>query len=75
MPKKAVPADFGKAFKELQGIADWFEGEQPDLDKGLEQFERAMELASFCREQLAAAEQKIEQIKKKSHESRVTSQE
>jgi exodeoxyribonuclease VII small subunit len=68
MPKKTTPADFGKAFKELQGIADWFEREEPDLEKGLEQFERAMELASFCREQLSSAEQRIEQIKKKSRE-------
>ena len=65
MPKKTSPSDFGKAFKELQGIADWFEREEPDLDKGLEQFERAMELATFCREQLATAEQRIQTIKVK----------
>lgn len=65
MPKKAVPTDFGKAFAELQMIADWFEREEPDLEKGLEKFERAMELATLCRERLASAEQRIEQIKKK----------
>lgn len=75
MPKKSSSTDFGKAFTELQGIADWFEHEEPDLEKGLEKFERAMELAALCRERLAEAEQKIEQVKKKvtSQESRVTS--
>jgi exodeoxyribonuclease VII small subunit len=64
MPKKSTQ-DFGKAFKELEQLAEWFEKEEPDLDKGLEKFERAMELASDCREQLSKAEQKINDIKKK----------
>ena len=64
MPKKSTQ-DFGKAFKELEELADWFEKEEPDLDKGLQKFERAMELASQCREQLSKAEQKISEIKKK----------
>lgn len=57
--------DFGKAFKELEELAEWFEKEEPDLDKGLKKFERAMELASQCRDQLSKAEQKINEIKKK----------
>ena len=64
MPKKNGP-DFGKAFKELEQLAEWFEKEEPDLDKGLEKFERAMELAAQCREQLSKAEQKITEIKKR----------
>lgn len=64
MPKKATQ-DFGKAFKELEELADWFEKEEPDLDKGLQKFERAMELAALCRDQLSKAEQKINDIKKK----------
>jgi exodeoxyribonuclease VII small subunit len=67
MPKKSPSTDFGKAFTELQAIADWFEREEPDLEKGLEKFERAMELAALCRERLASAEQRIEDIKKKVH--------
>lgn len=65
MPKKKTDIDFGKSFKELEELAAWFEREEPDLDKGLIKFERAMELASACREELAAAEQKINEIKKK----------
>lgn len=67
MPKKKTDS-FGGAFKELEALADWFEREEPDLDKGLEKFERAMELAAQCREQLTKAEQKISEIKKKYQE-------
>jgi len=67
MPKK-TSTDFGKAFKELEELAEWFEKEEPDLDKGLQKFERAMELAAQCRSQLSAAEQKINDIKKKFEE-------
>ena len=61
MPKKT--GDFSSAFKELEELASWFEHEEPDLDKGLQKFERAMELAAQCREQLSKAEQKIKEIK------------
>lgn len=61
MPKKSN--DFSSAFKELEELASWFEHEEPDLDKGLQKFERAMELAAQCREQLSKAEQKIKEIK------------
>lgn len=61
MPKKSD--NFSSSFKELEELASWFEQEQPDLDKGLQKFERAMELAASCREQLAKAEQKIQEIK------------
>jgi exodeoxyribonuclease VII small subunit len=67
MPKK-TSQDFGKAFKALEQIAEWFEKEEPDLDKGLQKFERAMELAAECREQLSKAEQKINEMKKKFEE-------
>lgn len=61
MPKKSD--SFSSSFKELEELASWFEQEQPDLDKGLQKFERAMELAASCRDQLAKAEQKIQEIK------------
>lgn len=68
MPKKLD--NFSSSFKELEELASWFEQEQPDLDKGLQKFERAMELASSCREQLAKAEQKIQEIKGRFEESK-----
>jgi exodeoxyribonuclease VII small subunit len=61
MAKKS--GDFSSSFKELEELASWFETEQPSLDKGLQKFERAMELAAQCREQLSKAEQKIQEIK------------
>jgi exodeoxyribonuclease VII small subunit len=61
MAKKS--GDFSSSFKELEELASWFETEQPSLDKGLQKFERAMELSAQCREQLSKAEQKIQEIK------------
>ncbi|GMU25312.1 exodeoxyribonuclease VII small subunit [Patescibacteria group bacterium] len=65
MAKKKVAGDFGANFKELEDIAEWFEREEPDIDKGLAKFERAMELAAQCRDELAKAEQKVKEIRKK----------
>ena len=65
MAKKKSEQTFSASFKELEELANWFEREQPDLDQGLAKFERAMELASACREQLASAEGKIQEIKKR----------
>ena len=61
MPSKKL--DFGKSFTELEEIAEWFEKGEPDLDKGLEKFERAMELAQVLKERLKQAENKIKEIK------------
>jgi exodeoxyribonuclease VII small subunit len=65
MPKKKMEFDFGKSFKELEEIAAWFDREEPDLDRGLVKFERAMELAGACRTELSKAEQNIQDIRKK----------
>jgi exodeoxyribonuclease VII small subunit len=64
MPK-STKFDVSKAFKELEQIAEWFEGENADLDEGLKKYERAMELAESLRAQLESAENKINEIQKK----------
>ncbi len=64
MPK-STKFDVGKAFKELEQITEWFEGENADLDEGLKKYERAMELAENLRKQLETAENKINEIQKK----------
>ena len=64
MPK-ATKFDVKKAFKELEQITEWFEGENADLDEGLKKYERAMELAESLRKQLETAENKINEIQKK----------
>ncbi len=66
--KKKTEIDFGKGFVELEEIAQWFEQGEPDLDKGIAKFERAMELAAVLRERLKEAENKIKDIRLK-HES------
>ncbi|HEU0050611.1 MAG TPA: exodeoxyribonuclease VII small subunit [Patescibacteria group bacterium] len=65
MPKKKIEIDFGKGFDELEQIAAWFEKGEPDLDKGIAQFERAMELASVLKSRLREAENRVKEIKMK----------
>jgi exodeoxyribonuclease VII small subunit len=57
--------DFGKAFDELEGIIEWFEGDKVDLDKGIEKFERGLELAKACKGRLKEVENKVNEIKVK----------
>lgn len=57
--------DFGKAFDELEGIIEWFEGDKVDLDKGIEKFERGLELAQACKSRLKEVENKVTEIKAK----------
>ncbi|MBT5808405.1 exodeoxyribonuclease VII small subunit [Candidatus Uhrbacteria bacterium] len=62
--KKAV--NFTDAFKELEEITEWFDSEENlDLDKGLKQFERGLELAGALKKKLGEVENKVEEIKKK----------
>jgi len=57
--------DVAKGFKELEDISAWFERGETDLDQGLAKFERAMEIAVALKKRLAAAENKVKEIKKK----------
>ncbi|PIP60966.1 exodeoxyribonuclease VII small subunit [Candidatus Uhrbacteria bacterium CG22_combo_CG10-13_8_21_14_all_47_17] len=65
-PKKKSEIDFAKAFDELEGITAWFEQGEPDLEKGLQKFERATELAKALKTKLEEAENKIKEIRLKS---------
>ena len=70
MTKKTTAAvDFAKSFEELEKITEWFDSEeQLDLDKGLKQFERGLELASLLKEKLSEVENKVVEIKKRFEE-------
>lgn len=57
--------DFGAAYKELEGIIDWFERGEIDLDEGLRKFERGLELAKRCQERLKDVENRVNAIKVK----------
>lgn len=63
--KKVAPKDFKTAYKELEGIAETFESEDFDLDKGLKDFERGLELAEFCKGQLNDLEVRVKEIQAK----------
>lgn len=63
---KKSSINFAKAFEELEQITKWFDSQdQLDLDRGLKQFERGLELASELKKKLSEVENKVEEIKKK----------
>lgn len=61
MAKKKL--DVTAAYQELETLAAWFERGEPDLEAGLEKFERASELVKSLQERLQEAEQKIKLIR------------
>jgi exodeoxyribonuclease VII small subunit len=66
MTKKQSSVDFAKSFEELEKITQWFDSEEHlDLDKGLKQFERGLELASLLKQKLSEVENKVSEIKQK----------
>ncbi len=66
MPAKKKTMNFSDAFDELEKITEWFDSEENlDLDKGLKQFERGLELASELKKKLGEVENKVEEIKQK----------
>ncbi len=66
MTSKKSTINFGKAFEELEEITRWFDSQdQLDLDRGLKQFERGLELASELKKKLSDVENKVEEIKRK----------
>ncbi|NQV88810.1 MAG: exodeoxyribonuclease VII small subunit [Parcubacteria group bacterium] len=63
---KKKEVNFAKAFEELEQITQWFDSEENlDLDKGLKQFERGLELAGELKEKLSEVENKVNDIKEK----------
>ena len=63
--KKTEQFSFADAFKELEGIVEWFETQEVDLEEGLKKFERGLDLARRCRTRLKEVENKVTQIKAK----------
>jgi exodeoxyribonuclease VII small subunit len=57
--------NFQKAIEELESITEWFEKGEVDLEEGLKKFERALELASACKEKMDEFENKVKEIKAK----------
>jgi exodeoxyribonuclease VII small subunit len=63
--EKEEAVDFGKAYKELEEIVEWFEREDVDLDEGLKKFERGLQLAKACKSRLKDVEIRVSEIKAK----------
>lgn len=64
MPTKKKPT-FKAAFEELEAIAEKFEEQDVDLESGLKDFERGLELAALCKKHLADLEVKVKEIQEK----------
>lgn len=57
---------FDQAFNELEEITKSFEEQdEVDLDEGLDQFERGLKLAQFCKEKLSKVENRVKELKEK----------
>lgn len=63
--KSSKKFNFAQSFAELEKIAQEFENETVDLEAGLKNFERGLELATELKAKLAEVENKVEVIKKK----------
>ncbi|MHB8513736.1 MAG: exodeoxyribonuclease VII small subunit [Actinomycetota bacterium] len=61
---ETTSSDFASAMEELNTISAWFEEGSIDIDAGLAQFERAMDLITKLRTRLVEVEQRVEQIKR-----------
>lgn len=56
--------DFAKAIKEIEGINEWFQDEDVNLDEGLTKFRRGLELIRKCKTKLKKVENEFIEIKK-----------
>ena len=59
------PASFETALEQLERIVKELENGDLPLEKSLELFEKGMELSENCRQQLSAAESRVEILLKK----------
>ena len=57
--------DFSEAYQELERIVASFEDDSLDLDKGLQNFEKGVQLAQQLKEYLHTVENKVEKVKMK----------
>lgn len=61
--KRDKKFDFKKAIEDLEGINNWFQNSDIDLDEGLEKLREGKELIAKCQERLAEAENEFVKIK------------
>ena len=66
MPKKVKKPSFEEAIQQLETIVEKMESGDIVLEKSLIWFEEGMELIKRCRGELVQAEQKVQELVKKS---------
>ena len=62
MPKEF---NFTDAYKKIEEINEWFQGEDIDLDEAIDKYKEGMELIQKCKKRLEDTEHKFEDIKSK----------
>lgn len=65
MPKSKNVSTFTQQFAELEAIIKKFESEEWNIDEGLSEFERALELAKQLKKTIRTAENTVEELKNK----------
>lgn len=65
MTVKTKSRTFEAAYRSLEALVNEIETRSLGLDEGIAKFEQGLELAQFCKERLALAENKVVAIKKK----------
>ncbi len=65
MTVKTKARTFETAYRSLEALVSEIETRTLGLDEGIAKFEQGLELAQFCKERLAVAENKVVAIKKK----------
>ena len=66
MPKKVKKPSFEETLQRLETIVEKMESGEANLEKSLDWFEEGMELIKSCRDELEQAEQKVQELVKKS---------
>lgn len=60
---------FSELQAELEGIIDWFESGNPDIDQAAEKYEQGLRLAAELKDRLEETENKVTKLKQRFDES------
>lgn len=65
MPKPKSPKTYQQMADELNGLVEWFESDQLNLDEAVAKYEQAMQLLEQMESQLKSAENQVKKISAK----------
>jgi exodeoxyribonuclease VII small subunit len=72
LARNSKPADFEQALAELESLVERLEKGDLPLEEALQTFERGIALTRHCQASLAAAQQKVEILLKRSGQTEVS---